>query len=676
MKKVSNEYKKAMNQIIREQAYISVVLAEANGIAQNDAQFISDGTYFSDGSTPFNTNEQITYATFEKDFTLADGKSKILPREGSGIMLDNGYTSENILGSVTIEFGNTYSIKGLTINFGSGYPTKFKITTDVNSEGTVYTNDSEEFVTTDTIGDISSLTITPITMVGGNQRLRIKRIIMGVGLSYNNEVIESADLSEEISDISEDIPDTQLKVSVLDMENKYNVNNTDSFIDYLTTGQLVTVSFGVALDEDSTEIEWLQTQTLYLSDWSAKNGKFTFSATNIFAQRNDNYTLGNRIYTRTAYDEAVSIFTDLGLEPDDYTIDNYLKSIELTNPMPEDTHANCLLLLCNACRCIFFQDSDGVIHIQGNFALNLEPEDITLTTVGATAYSAPRNVLTSGAVMTHYADFTSNFASADGSFKILPRNSADYVSDTGFVSSEVADSNGDFTVNPSITMKLEAGYTYYGIELNFSGQPPQEVVINTTYNGGAVDNITFTNLQAENYLYADFKMFDTLTVTFTKGTPNTRINVDFVGLGNITDYRLDKDNMTSQLVGTREELVKDVQVKIYTYENDGDGNPQEVEDDVWYTETLNSTGSHKQISNPLISSNALAKNLAEWLGTHYKNNYSYEVDYRGDPRLNAADIIKLEDEYINNLQVSINKASLKFNGAFSGKLDMRRAMRE
>lgn len=676
MKKVSNEYKKAMNQIIREQAYISVVLAEVNGIAQNDARFLTEGAYFSDTNTPFNTNEQITYATFEENFTLADGKSKILPREGSGIMLDNGYTSENILGSVTIQFGNTYSIKGLTINFGSGYPTKFKITTDVNSEGTVYTNDSEKFVTTDTIGDISSLTITPITMVGGNQRLRIKRIIMGVGLSYNNEVVESADLSEEISDISEDIPDTQLKVSVLDKENKYNVNNTDSFIDYLTTGQLVTVSFGVALDEDSTDIEWLQTQTLYLSDWSAKNGKFTFSATNIFAQKNDKYTLGNRIYTRTAYDEAVSIFTDLGLEPDDYTIDNYLKSIKLTNPMPEDTHANCLLLLCNACRCIFFQDGDGVIHIQGNFALNLEPEDITLTTVGKTAYSTPRNVLTDGAVMTHYADFTSNFASADGLFKILPRNSADYVSDTGFVSSEVADENGDFTTNPSITLKLEAGYVYYGLELNFSGQPPQEVVINTTYNGGAIDNITFTDLTANNYLYADFKMFDTLTITFTKGTPNTRINVDFVGLGNITDYRLDKDNMTSQLVGTREELVKDVQVKIYTYKNDGDGNPQEVEDDVWYTEKLNSTGVHKEVKNPLISSNALAKDLAEWLGTHYKNNYSYEVDYRGDPRLNAADIIKLEDEYINNLQVSINKASLKFNGAFSGKLDMRRAMRE
>ncbi len=665
-----------MNQIIREQAFISIVLAEVNGIAQNDASFATEGAYFSDGNTPFNTNEQVKYATFEENYTLADGKSLILPREGEGAILDNGYCSENILQAVTIEFGNVYPIKGLTINFGSGYPTEFKITTDIDSEGTVYQNDSEEFVTTDTFGDISSLTITPISMVGGQQRLRIKRIIMGVGLSYNNEVVESAEISEEVSDISEDIPDTQFKVTVLDPDNKYNVNNTDSFIDYLTTGQIVTVAYGVALDEDASNIEWIQTQTLYLSDWSAKNGKFTFAATNIFATQTDTYTLGNQIYERTAYEEAVSIFTDLGLEPDDYTIDNYLKTITLTNPMPEDTHANCLLLLCNACRCIYFQDGDGVIHIQANFALNLEPEDITLTTVGETDYSAPRNVLTSGAVMTHYADFTSNFASADGSMRLLPRNSADYLTDTGFVSEEVADSNGDFTVNPSITMQLEAGYTYYGIELNFSGQPPKEIEIDTFYNGGAVDHLVFTDLENENYLYADFNLFDTLTVTFTKGTPNTRVNVDFVGLGNITDYRLDKDNMTSQLVGTREEVVKDVRVKIYTFENDEDNNPQEVEDDVWYTETLNSMGIHKEVQNQLISSNAMAKDLAEWLGTHYKNNFSYEVDYRGDPRINAADIIKLEDEYINNLQVSVNKATLKFNGAFSGKLDMRRAMRE
>ena len=127
---------------------------------------------------------------------------------------------------------------------------------------------------------------------------------------------------------------------------------------------------------------------------------------------------------------------------------------------------------------------------------------------------------------------------------------------------------------------------------------------------------------------------------------------------------------------TREELVKDVSVKIYTYVLDENNEPQEVDDDVWYTLTLNTTGCHKEINNPLVDNQSLAEDLAEWLGVYYNNNFSYEVDYRGDPRLNAADIIKLEDEYINNLQVSIGTATLKFNGAFSGNLQMRRAMRD
>lgn len=678
MQQVSNAYKKAMSQLLREQAYISITLAEINGIAQNDAKITSEGTYFSDSNTPFNNNVQsVEYATFEENFCLADGSKLILPRSGEGKLNYVGFVTNSILGGVTIAYGKTYAIKGLTITFGDAYPTEFRITTNIDSEGTVYTNNSSVFVTEDTFGDINSLTITPITMVGGQQRLRIKRILMGVGLSYNNESISKADVTEEVSAISEYISATTLNVTVLDPENKYNVNNTDSFIDYLSTGQLVTVSFGVALDDsDNPEIEWLQAETLYLTDWSAKNGQFTFSANDVFATQNDKYTLGNRIYTRTAYDEAESIFTDLGLLPSDYVIDDYLKEITLTNPIPEDTHANSILLLCNLCRCIFFQDGEGIVHVQGNFALNIEPEDITLTTVGATDYSTPRNVLTSGAVMTHYADFTSNFASTDGSMLLIPKDSAYYDGLTGYVSEEIADENGEFTTNPSLTLELEAEYTYYGIYLNLTGQPPTELKITTSYNGSEVGTYMFYDLENENILSAEFINFDTMTLEFTKAVPNTRINVDFIGLGNITDYFLKKDDMTSQLIGTREELVKDVKVKIYTFENDSQGNPQVVDDDVWYTYPLNSVGVHKEITNQLVSSEDMAKELAEWLGTYYQNNYSYEVDYRGDPRLNAADVIKLEDEYVNNLQVSIYKSQLEFNGAFKGNLAMHRAMRQ
>ena len=677
MKKVSDAYKTAMEKIVRNQAYISVVLAEVNPFAQSDASISTQGTYYSDSSTPFNDDAQTSeYATFEQNFTLANGKSLIVPREGQGTYNKVGYVSENILEAVTISFGVAYAMKGITIDFGAAYPTKLKITTDIDTEGVIYENDKKTFVTVQTFGTISSITITPLEMVGGNQRLRIKRVSMGVVLTYDNEVVSNAELTEEISGISENIPDTRFDITIIDEKDEYNVNNEDSFIDYLITGQPVTISYGVALDDsDDPEIEWLQTQKLYLTDWASEFGEFTFSASNIFADLDDTYTLGNTIHTRTAMQEAVSIFTDLGLTADDYMIDDYLNDITLTNPMPEDTHTNCLLLLCNACRCIYFQDSDGVIHIQGNFQLNIEPEDITLTSVGETAYSTPNNILTEGAVTTHYADFTKDFASADGSMLILPRNSADYDGLTGFVSQEIADSNGEFITNPSITLDLQAGYIFYGVMLNFAGTPPEEITIDTFYNGSAVETFTFTNILKENVFYADFQMYDAMTITVTKGVADSRVLIDYVGLGNITDYILDKDNMTSFMVGTKEELSKDVRVKIYTFQNDGEGNPQEVEDDVWYTETLNSTGVHREVKNPLISSSAMAQDLAEWLGVYYSNNYEYDVDYRGDPRINAADIIRVEDEYKPNLQVAIAKATLSFNGAFRGKLSMRRAMK-
>lgn len=674
MKKVSAAYKEAMDKDIREQGFISVVLAEVNGIAQREARFLTEGAYWSNSQSPFDNESQIVqYATFENGYTRADGKSLVMPREGGNIQ-NAGFTTENLMQSITISLGASYDIKGLTIDFGVGYPTEFKISTDINPTGTTYTNDSAEFSTTDTLGEISSITITPISMVGGNKRLRINHILMGVGLSYSNDDVESAELTEENSLISAELPSTEFSVTILDEDNKYNVNNPDSFINFLTGGQTVTVAFGMTLEDES--VEWIKTQTLYLKDWAAKEGKFTFSANDKFTDLNNEYSLGNRIYTRTAYAEAESILQDAGLQPGDYEIDNYLRDITLTNPMPIDTHGNCLKLLCNATRCIQLQDSDGVIRIKGYFALSMQPDNLVISSDEATDYSNIQNLLVSDAVTTHYADFSANYTKADGEMKVLPINSSQYDGNTGFISSEVSNENGYFSNNPKITIELEAGFTYYSIYLNFAGQPPAEVVIHTFYNDSAVDNYTFTNLEKENILTDEFVTFDKIVIEFTRTTPYTRVVVDYLGLGNLTNYYLSKGDMTSHLIGSIETKIADVSVKIYTYENDGNNEPQEVEDDVWYKHTINTDGRHIEVTNPLISTSAQAQTVAEWLGFYYDNNKTYDCDYRGDPRLNATDIIKIEDDYLNNLQAEITKATLTFNGGFKGKLEMRKAVNE
>jgi hypothetical protein len=149
-----------------------------------------------------------------------------------------------------------------------------------------------------------------------------------------------------------------------------------------------------------------------------------------------------------------------------------------------------------------------------------------------------------------------------------------------------------------------------------------------------------------------------------------------VAFGQLSDYTLKKDDMMNNIVGTLQERVADISVKVFSFEppeKEGES-PKQVEDDVNYTHTINNHGTHVKFENPLIGSLELAEQVARWLGNYYANNITYNVDYRGDPRIDSADIMFLENDYLNNLQVDVEKHTLKFNGAYSGTLDLRRAL--
>ena len=100
-----------------------------------------------------------------------------------------------------------------------------------------------------------------------------------------------------------------------------------------------------------------------------------------------------------------------------------------------------------------------------------------------------------------------------------------------------------------------------------------------------------------------------------------------------------------------------------------------MEDSVYVKQNVSNAGEVKYCENPLVSTEEHAKLIAEWLGNYYANNISYDVDYRGDPIIESADIIYMESEKVSNLQVEIERQKLTFNGAFSGSLSLRRAMR-
>jgi hypothetical protein len=672
MIKASNAYKSAMQKKIRDRAYISITLGVVNGDAQNAAHFEGDYAYWGNKVLPFRNDAEYTeYATLEQNYMRVDGQMYFLPRETSGLyQLRNApLTTQNIMETVKVTFPQEYSIKGLTIDFGKYYPTSFKIVTD--EKELTYTSNKHDFSTTDVIGDTTNIQIIPISMVGGNKRLRVEKIVMGVGLTYRNNDVSTSSFEEFVNGISAEIPYRKLSVTILDKNNVYNVDDDNSFINFIETGQKMELSYGMVLSDDT--VEWHKKATMLLTDWNSKKNQISFTANDVLSTLEDNYKIGNKIYDRTAYAEAISILTDAGFEPDEYFVDDCLRDVNLHNPMPEASHKECLQLLCNASRCILFVDSDGRVNIKANFANVIDPADMQVTSNGTAWWGNATNVLYGNNNV--YAELTRNFMRVDGSQFFLPRNTGTAIEQTGYVTKNVSDENGLFSENPVLTLKLPAAYTYYGLYISFQGNPPKDMKV-STYNGDTLlKTFKYDDLKEKSLLNDEFENFDSIRFEITKAYPKNRVLIDKISFGDLSDYELKKDSMTENPYGYAERKTKDVFVKIYTFQNGEDNTPQVVEDNVYLKKSINNSGEIRYCENQLISTEDHARTVAEWLGNYYANNISYDVQYRGDPVLEAADIIFMESDIVNSLQVEVETHKLNFNGAFNGTLQLRRAMR-
>lgn len=670
MIQASKQYKEIMNRPIRNRGYISVGIGIINQEAKKNGKVTSDIAYWSSGDIfSFNVNQN-TYCTLEEKFFKADGSMLFPPEKDEDELyqlLQNGISSKDILGEIRIDFSKQYDIKGLTVDFGEYYPTNFTVTTEAKVLN--FENDKKEFITMEVLGITSYVIITPITMIGGQQRLRIKNIRMGVGLVFQDAETKTSSLTQFTSSISQELPSHKFTISAFDQNNYFNVDDQNSFIGYLENMQEVNVSYGIELDNG--EAEMIQVARLFLNEWGSTKGQVSFTATDRFAHMDSEYSLGNRIYNRTAYDEAVGILTDAGLEPDQYLIDEYLRDINLINPMPVTTHKEALQILANACRCILFQNEYGRITIKANFAIVLDPDEMSVETDDYAAWSKPENILIGSKYV--YANLTKKFFKTDGSMYFLPEDE-NYL-ETGYVSNAISDENGEFSENPKFSIILPAAFNYYGVNLVFDGNTPKTLIIHTFENDKAVENITFTDLDKESYLSHEFKPFDKMTFEFAKTVPHNQILVSKVSFGDITDYKLRKFDMKSEPTGYREEKTQKIKVKIFSYRLNEDGEPEEIEDNVYVDQNVHVTGTIRKCENPLIATKEHAELVAEWLGNYYGNNVSYDVTFRGEPRINAADIIHMESDVLNNLQVEVEEVGLTYNGAYSGTLSLRKALR-
>lgn len=735
MYKVSAAYKESMKQALRERAYIMLSFGLVNQELQAKAR-VEQGDFapFSNLANLFSEKTDDTvYATLEENFTRVDGSMFFLPR-GSGYY-DTGLISRQLVSDaqceVVINFNTIATdFRGITILFGENYPVDFDIVSDTGYKVEFRNNDKAEFTTEEVFENTSKLTLIFYRMKNKQSRLRIYAIRFGYGLVYYNDSVMASTLQSYVSPVGADIPQIDFSVTLKNYDKYFNVDNPRSAINYLETGQEMDIYYGYQLP-DGGEIEWIKGQHLLCSEWESDDYTATIRCQDVFRSMDSEYSKG--MYSpsgKSYFDLALEILRDAG-ESGNYYIDPRLKQLYTKNPMPRVQHKEGLQIIANACRCVLTQSRDGVIQIKSNF----NPL-ASVSSNGEAPYSNVKNILTAAtrdeyaSFSTNYTvvDGTMLFLprTLDGKTFNTGFISKDQSDEQGKFATNPTITVTQEAICMYYGVKLEFGHALPSgiiIRTYNTGELVEEYTVE--------DEITRSMV-----ILHQFDDFDTMQVEFTgTAEPYNRIILHYFAFGEVTNFTMTKRDMTSSPKAIKQELVKEVIVPCYSYQTGNpeesliseevtvEANEERTfylgaacygyratldegtdgvtitnwgnyfvtakfatagthQFEVWgyrykiveqyAVKSLHARGKTVKWENPLISDMAMARDLADWIGDYYSAGIEYEYTTRGNPEIDVNDIVYQENEFRENMKVTIYRATLNFNQTFSGKITARR----
>lgn len=737
MQKVSKAYKDSMKSSLRERAYIMLSFGLVNQEAQAKASIKAGRfAYYSNKNNLFGEHgDDVVYATLEENFTRVDGSMLFPPRNTPGqSFYDTGLVGESLVSEAKCEVTiglNTIptDFKGLTINFGENYPVDFDVVGSTGQTIQFRDNTQSLWTTEEVLENTTSIKLVFYRMKNPQSRLRIYSIRFGYGLVYYNDSVMDSKLESYISPIGADVPQIDFYVQLKNYDHYFNVDNPKSAINYLETGQEMDILYGYQLP-DSDTIEWIQGSHLLCSEWESDDNTATIRCQDVFRNMDSEYRKG--LYSpkgKSYYDLAKEILSDAGITR--YYIDPRLKTLYTNNPMPRVQRKEALQIIANACRCTLGQTRFGDIQIKSSFM-----PGATVQTNGEAPFSHAAAIMEE-TEKDEYGTLAGNYTPVNGTMFFLPPGNKGSLN-TGYVSEEVSNADGTFTKNPVITVMLGALRAYYGLKFVFGQTLPAAFTIRTYSGGNLVTTLQVTEEEIDKttvVLYS-FDDFDSLELEFTKtAEPYNRIVLNYLSLNDVTDFTMTRRDMTSSPKAIKQELVKEVIVPCYVYQQ---GNREEnlineevdvvagqietyyVQDpsygyipkldevtgraevidwgnyyvtlkfkvsgtyrlevqgyrykivEKYATKTLHLRGKTVKWSNPLISDMQMATDLVEWLADYYTSGIEYEYDTRGNPEIDVTDVVFQENEFYPDMKVNIYRHTIGFNQAFSGRVTARR----
>jgi hypothetical protein len=383
---VSDSWKAVQKDTLLPETFVEITYGVTDAQAQNDAVVTANfPDSFSNESLLTKTSkpESENYSALDYGLWGLDGSfvcSDDSP-ENPGYV-DRYYTGENAEVSVsphtriTISFSQKrfVVIPGIKITWSDGlggWATEFKVIVrnadGILAEKLVTGNTSVTSVVEMDMVEYTKIIIEVIKWSHPFQRPRCLDVRLGIPVVYTKKDLISYKHNQTVDLLSAALPKNEIVFDMRNDDGRWNPDNPKGIEKYLMERQEITVRYGMDING---KVEWIKGGTFWLNEWSTPaNGlEASFTARDAIEFMGGIY---NGIREGTLYDVAVSAFVeaDLPVLNDGsarYIVDDSLQvtSIDFTEDTSEYTVSEVLQMVANAGECVFYQDRDGVVHVE------------------------------------------------------------------------------------------------------------------------------------------------------------------------------------------------------------------------------------------------------------------------------------------------------------------------
>lgn len=673
MQETSAAYKIEQKNPLREASYVWVYLGVIDRTAQRTARIDSSVTEWSKVPTGNDLLEGI-YATYEENFFRADGSMRFPPE--SAWAMYQGAASASIGGAIKFAFDSSCDIRGISLKFfDDAIPLTFTI-----SNGTVtysYTYDEDDvdehgkWSCEDEFTNSTYILITPLTLKGGNQRMRIQQILFGKGFYFSNKDLLSTSYTSTVSHLSDKLPSKTFSFTVDNTNKKFAADDPHSFVHFLQEQQEIDFDYG--RDLPGGGIEKIKGGKMYLKTWATDDQKATFNAVGYLEFMDTTYYKG-QMYTMyyTLYDIAEMVLQDAGIT--EYNLDSSSLSRLVRNPLPVEKSKNLLQLIANAGQCIFYEDRDGVLTIAPAYRGTVE---------NATDYTL------------EYRDLLSSPSAGTTEFiKNVVCQYYDYVlSEEGSVVKTIEKEDmivGDNFLLFSEPMHIEHVY-YEDSPTTGASNFPMDIPIHggeyieiTIYPNG--DYAIAGSLYDEDGYVYELSLTDKFTITLYDNVGNIvkqEADTNHLYYRNPEPYnpesadwgcwfKVEYDTYDAATITEQGayyiKFTTDHRSKLLFWGKEVTILTSEVSDNI------RNIGVDKTCKNALIDTSNWAESNLDWMVDYYDDDIEYTVDYRGEPALDCDDVIYLDNQYVSKNYVRVTESTINTSqGMSKSTLKLRRS---